>query len=81
MRCLLAINARDARRPFVPKDHWLVGTLHESERDMVGFMEAAVVEENRVVEAAEQEAEGDDGEDADADAHGMDVDEEADEGG
>ncbi|KAK0440763.1 HECT-domain-containing protein [Armillaria borealis] len=40
-KCLLAIHSRDSRKPFVPPEHWLVG----SQIDMNGFIEAAVYEE------------------------------------
>ncbi|KAJ7597464.1 HECT-domain-containing protein [Mycena floridula] len=42
--CLLGIHARDSRRPFVPKDHWLVS----SRLDMQSFVEAAVFEEQNL---------------------------------
>ncbi|CAA7268561.1 unnamed protein product [Cyclocybe aegerita] len=49
-RCLLAVHARDSRRPFAPPDHWLV-TSHlgvNSENDMHSFVEAAVMEDQQL---------------------------------
>ncbi|CAK5268179.1 unnamed protein product [Mycena citricolor] len=40
-KCLLAIHARDSRRPFTPEDHWLVS----GQIDMKSFIEAALFEE------------------------------------
>ncbi|PPR05200.1 hypothetical protein CVT24_010300 [Panaeolus cyanescens] len=44
--CLVGIRDRDSRRPFVPKDHWLV-----PEMSMAGFVEAAVMEEQNLINA------------------------------
>ncbi|CAA7268920.1 unnamed protein product [Cyclocybe aegerita] len=50
-KCLLAVHARDSRRPFVPPDHWLV-TSHldvNSDGDMwKSFVDAAVIEERQL---------------------------------
>ncbi|KAL1745181.1 HECT-domain-containing protein [Schizophyllum fasciatum] len=43
-RCLTAIHARDSRKPFVPRDHWLI----TSQVDMQAFVEAAVYEEQKL---------------------------------
>ncbi|KAF8148075.1 hypothetical protein B0H34DRAFT_803194 [Crassisporium funariophilum] len=43
-RCLLGIVARDSRKPFVPRDHWLV----TSQLDMSSFVDAAVLEEQQI---------------------------------
>ncbi|KAL1664383.1 HECT-domain-containing protein [Schizophyllum commune] len=43
-RCLTAIHARDSRKPFVPRDHWLV----TSQVDMQAFVEAAIYEEQKL---------------------------------
>ncbi|KAF7782877.1 hypothetical protein Agabi119p4_2253 [Agaricus bisporus var. burnettii] len=44
-RCLVAIHARDSRKPFVPRDHWLV----ESEIDLESFVEAAILEDRQML--------------------------------
>ncbi|KAJ8508844.1 hypothetical protein ONZ45_g8914 [Pleurotus djamor] len=43
-KCLLAIHARDSRKPFTPLDHWLV----TSRFDVQSFVEAAVFEEREL---------------------------------
>ncbi|KXN82656.1 hypothetical protein AN958_02333 [Leucoagaricus sp. SymC.cos] len=44
-RCLVAIHARDSRKPFVPRDHWLV----ESEIDLQSFVEAAILDDRQML--------------------------------
>ncbi|KAL9057926.1 MAG: hypothetical protein Q9162_002053 [Coniocarpon cinnabarinum] len=55
-----AIYERDSRRPFTPKDHWLMTTRF----DMTNFIDAVVEEEERrhQVEEAERVEEDDNGE-------------------
>ncbi|KAJ7249220.1 hypothetical protein B0H12DRAFT_701469 [Mycena haematopus] len=43
-KCLVAIHARDSRRPFTPPDHWLVS----SQIDLRSFVEAALFEEQQL---------------------------------
>ncbi|KAJ7227472.1 HECT-domain-containing protein [Mycena pura] len=43
-KCLVAIHARDSRRPFTPQDHWLVS----SQIDLRSFVEAALFEEQQI---------------------------------
>ncbi|KAJ7830890.1 HECT-domain-containing protein [Mycena olivaceomarginata] len=43
-KCLVAIHARDSRRPFTPPDHWLVST----QIDLRSFVEAALFEEQQI---------------------------------
>ncbi|KAK7006156.1 HECT-domain-containing protein [Favolaschia claudopus] len=43
-RCLVAIHARDSRRPFTPPDHWLVS----AQVDLRSFVEAALFEEQQI---------------------------------
>ncbi|KAJ7679175.1 HECT-domain-containing protein [Mycena polygramma] len=43
-KCLVAIHARDSRRPFTPQDHWLVST----QIDLRSFVEAALFEEQQL---------------------------------
>ncbi|KAJ7649720.1 HECT-domain-containing protein [Roridomyces roridus] len=43
-KCLVAIHARDSRRPFTPPDHWLVST----QVDLRSFVEAALFEEQQI---------------------------------
>lgn len=43
-KCLLAIHARDSRKPFIPPDGWLV----TSQIDVNSFIEAAVLEEQQL---------------------------------
>ncbi|KAF7322217.1 HECT-domain-containing protein [Mycena kentingensis (nom. inval.)] len=43
-KCLVAIHARDSRRPFTPPDHWLVST----QIDIRSFVEAALFEEQQL---------------------------------
>ncbi|KAJ7757717.1 HECT-domain-containing protein [Mycena maculata] len=43
-KCLVAIHARDSRRPFTPQDHWLVST----QIDLRSFVEAALFEEQQI---------------------------------
>ncbi|KAJ7168585.1 HECT-domain-containing protein [Mycena filopes] len=43
-KCLVAIHARDSRRSFTPKDHWLVST----QIDIASFVEAALWEEQQI---------------------------------
>ncbi|TFK70099.1 HECT-domain-containing protein [Pluteus cervinus] len=43
-KCVLAIHARDSRKPFVPPTHWHVG----SQLDMRAFIEAAIFEEQQI---------------------------------
>ncbi|KAA1475594.1 HECT-domain-containing protein [Dentipellis sp. KUC8613] len=45
-RCLLAIHARDSRKPFTPPDHWLV----TSQIDLTSFIEAAIIEEMQLLQ-------------------------------
>ncbi|KAJ4469179.1 hypothetical protein C8R41DRAFT_778168 [Lentinula lateritia] len=45
-KCLLAINARDARKPFMPTGGWLV--LNDAESD--GFVEAAIFEAQELMD-------------------------------
>ncbi|KAJ7148938.1 HECT-domain-containing protein [Mycena crocata] len=46
-KCLVAIHARDSRRPFTPQDHWLVST----QIDLRSFVEAALFEEQQLSSA------------------------------
>ncbi|TRM60846.1 HECT-domain-containing protein [Schizophyllum amplum] len=46
-RCLTAIHARDSRKSFVPRDHWLV----TSQLDMQAFVEAAIYEEQQLAQS------------------------------
>ncbi|KAL0961250.1 hypothetical protein HGRIS_006212 [Hohenbuehelia grisea] len=46
-RCLVGIHGRDSRKPFMPKDHWLV----TSNFDVPSFVEAAIFEEQQLAEA------------------------------
>ncbi|KAJ7755509.1 HECT-domain-containing protein [Mycena metata] len=46
-KCLVAIHARDSRRSFTPKDHWLVST----QIDLLSFVEAALFEERQISDA------------------------------
>lgn len=48
-KCLIAIHARDSRRPFLPENHWQVG----SQIDMSSFIEAAIYEERQISDEAE----------------------------
>ncbi|KAJ6620089.1 HECT-domain-containing protein [Mycena sp. CBHHK59/15] len=43
-KCLVAIHARDSRRPFTPPQHWLVST----QIDLRSFVEAALFEEQQI---------------------------------
>ncbi|KAJ7067265.1 HECT-domain-containing protein [Mycena amicta] len=43
-KCLVAIHARDSRRPFTPPDHWLVS----NQIDIRSFVEAALFEEQQI---------------------------------
>ncbi|KAF4562672.1 hypothetical protein EYR36_004066 [Pleurotus pulmonarius] len=43
-KCLVAIHARDSRKPFTPQDHWLV----TSSFDVQSFVEAAIFEEKEL---------------------------------
>ncbi|EIW51561.1 HECT-domain-containing protein [Trametes versicolor FP-101664 SS1] len=43
-KCLQALHARDSRRTFTPKDHWLV----TSQLDMTSFIQAAIFEEQEL---------------------------------
>jgi len=52
---------RDSRRPFLPKDHWLM----TSNFDMDGFLSAVVLEEQRQHELRERGTDSDEGEDDD----------------
>ncbi|KDQ51194.1 hypothetical protein JAAARDRAFT_41256 [Jaapia argillacea MUCL 33604] len=45
-KCLQAIHARDSRKPFTPPDHWLI----TSQIDVSSFIEAAVLEEQRLAQ-------------------------------
>lgn len=68
-KCLLAINARDARKPFIPKGGWLVfndgGDEKESNGtrggdmyltpEMTGFVEAAIFEAQELLEDSDSE--------------------------
>ncbi|KAI6123405.1 HECT-domain-containing protein [Pisolithus croceorrhizus] len=47
-KCLQAIHARDSRRPFMPPNHWSVGT----QIDMSSFIDAAVHEEQQTDEVS-----------------------------
>ncbi|KAI5986179.1 HECT-domain-containing protein [Pisolithus albus] len=47
-KCLQAIHARDSRRPFMPPNHWHVGT----QIDMGSFIDAAVHEEQQTDEVS-----------------------------
>lgn len=57
------IYERDSRRPFLPKDHWLM----TSRFDMGGFLPAVVQEEERQHEITEEEEEEDNEEQYEAD--------------
>ncbi|KAJ3886169.1 HECT-domain-containing protein [Lentinula edodes] len=48
-KCLLAINARDARKPFMPTGGWLV--LNDAESN--GFVEAAIFEAQELMDDSE----------------------------
>ncbi|KAJ3917427.1 HECT-domain-containing protein [Lentinula edodes] len=63
-KCLLAINARDARKPFMPKGGWLVLNDAESNGaphgegmhltpEMAGFVEAAIFEAQELMDDSE----------------------------
>ncbi|KAJ4473402.1 hypothetical protein C8J55DRAFT_519409 [Lentinula edodes] len=63
-KCLLAINARDARKPFMPTGGWLVlndaesnGTPHGEGMhltpEMAGFVEAAIFEAQELMDDSE----------------------------
>ncbi|KAJ3827522.1 HECT-domain-containing protein [Lentinula raphanica] len=71
-RCLLAINARDARKPFMPPGGWLVmsdeSTMSESNGnaraedmrltpEMAGFVEAAIFEAQELMNASNPSSE------------------------
>ncbi|KAI0039666.1 HECT-domain-containing protein [Auriscalpium vulgare] len=45
-KCLLALHARDSRKPFTPPGHWLV----TAQIDMSSFIEAAVFEEQQIAQ-------------------------------
>ncbi|KAI0260666.1 HECT-domain-containing protein [Gloeopeniophorella convolvens] len=47
-RFLQAVHARDSRRPFTPAGHWIVG----GQTDIDSFVEAAVVEEQQIIQPA-----------------------------
>ncbi|KAE9406832.1 HECT-domain-containing protein [Gymnopus androsaceus JB14] len=65
-KCLLAINARDARKPFIPKGGWLVlndgddssgtrGGDMQLTPEMTGFVEAAIFEAQELLEDSDSE--------------------------
>ncbi|KAF9078553.1 hypothetical protein BDP27DRAFT_1309750 [Rhodocollybia butyracea] len=65
-KCLLAINARDARKPFMPKGGWLVlndgidsndtpGTDMHLTAEMTGFIDAAIYEAHELLDDSESE--------------------------
>ncbi|KAJ3505966.1 hypothetical protein NLJ89_g7135 [Agrocybe chaxingu] len=50
-KCLLAVHARDSRRPFVPPDHWLVTSHLDVNSDgdpWKSFIDAAIIEEQQL---------------------------------
>ncbi|KAJ2931954.1 hypothetical protein H1R20_g5141, partial [Candolleomyces eurysporus] len=51
-KCLVAIHARDSRKPFIPPDGWLV----TSQVDMRNFVQAAVLEEEQLSDPNNQNA-------------------------
>ncbi|KAF9647283.1 HECT-domain-containing protein [Thelephora ganbajun] len=52
-RCLQAIHARDSRKHFTPRDHWLV----TSQIDVQSFVQAAIFEEQQLSENGEETGE------------------------
>ncbi|KAK0704161.1 hypothetical protein B0T21DRAFT_299527 [Apiosordaria backusii] len=73
MAAMRGLYERDSRRPFLPKNHWLM----TNKFDMAGFKEAVVVEAERQRALGDAEPEEEEGEDVEEDEevfgsrHGM----------
>lgn len=50
--CLVGVHARDSRKSFLPKDHWLISS---TKIDLDSFVEAAIYEEQQLSHSSEDD--------------------------